>query len=290
MTKNGLGSKIGPFKIGESRSNEHVFVGDETSGNVTVINTDYISMGASYSDSDTKNEAKNNATLYLDRDGIGSKVGPLKIGSNNQIFIGNETSGNVTVIDTGYISMGAEYNDSNTKIGAKESPIFLDVDGVGSRIGPLKVGSSGQIYTGDENTGNVTVIDTGYISMGASYSDSETKSDARENAIIFLDSNGDGSRIGPLKIKTDSDNKILTFGQSRPVFKYKKRVSDSSYHRQLCSVSSDTSIDNHTFNSTDLNKEIQYGTDAVDWETIGGNTHDVEQDIDNDAGNTDTNN
>ena len=290
VTKNGLGSKIGPFKIGESRSNEHVFVGDETSGNVTVINTDYISMGASYSDSDTKNEAKNNATLYLDRDGIGSKVGPLKIGSNNQIFIGNETSGNVTVIDTGYISMGAEYNDSNTKINAKNSPIFLDVNGVGSKIGPLKIGSSRQIYTGDENTGNVTVIDTGYISMGASYSDSETKSDARENAIIFLDSNGDGSRIGPLKIKKDSDNNILTFGQSKPVFKYKKRVSDSNYHRQLCSVSSDTSIDNHTFNSTDLNKEIQYGTDAVDWETIGGNTHDVEQDIDNDAGNTDTNN
>ena len=274
VTKNGLGSKIGPFKIGESRSNEHIFVGDETSGNVTVINTDYISMGASYSDSDTKNEAKNNATLYLDRDGVGSRIGPLKIGSGNQIFIGDESAGNVTIIDTGYISLGAEYNDSNTKIGAKESPIFLDVDGVGSRIGPLKVGSSEQIYTGNENTGNVTVIDTGYISLGASYSDSETKSDAMENAMIFLDSNGEGSRIGPLKIKTDDDNKILTFGQSRPVFKYKRRVSDNRYFRTLCTPesTSSTSIDNHTFNSTDLNKEIQYGADAVDWETVGGDT------------------
>ena len=289
VTKNGLGSKIGPFKIGESRSNEHVFVGDETSGNVTVINTDYISMGASYSNSDTKNEAKNNATLYLDRDGIGSKIGPLKIGSNSQIFIGNETSGNVTVIDTGYISLGAEYNDSNTKIGAKESPIFLDVDGVGSKIGPLKIGNSEQMYMGDENTGNVTVIDTGYISMGASYSDSETKSDAMENAMIFLDSNGEGSRIGPLKIKTDDDNKILTFGQSRPVFKYKRRVSDSKYFRTLCTATSSTSIDNHPFNNTDLNKDIQYGTDAVDWETIDGDTPDVAPDINNDTGNTDPN-
>jgi hypothetical protein len=124
------------------------------------------------------------------------------------------------------------------------------------------------------------VIDTGYISLGASYSNSETKSDAMENAMIFLDSNGEGSRIGPLKIKTDDDNKILTFGQSRPVFKYKRRISYSRdrYFRTLCTPesTSSTSIDNHNFNSTDLNKDIQYGTDAVDWETVGDDTAPVE--------------
>lgn len=226
ITKNGLDSRIGPFKIGNS---DNIFIGNETSGNVTVISTDYVSMGASYSNSDTKNEAKTNATLYLDREGIGSRIGPLKVGSSDQIFIGNEDSG------------------------------------------------------------NVTVIDTGYISMGASYSDSDTKSDARENAIIFLDSDGEGSRIGPLKIKTDSNDRILTFGQSRPVFRYKRRVSDSLYHRQLCSVTSSTSIDSHTFDSGDLNKEIQYGTGIVDWQTVGGDTPYVEPDINNDNVNPDPN-
>ena len=125
--------------------------------------------------------------------------------------------------------------------------------------------------------------------MGASYSNSDTKNEAKTNATLYLDREGIGSRIGPLKIKTDSNDRILTFGQSRPVFRYKRRVSDSLYHRQLCSVTSSTSIDSHTFDSGDLNKEIQYGTGIVDWQTVGGDTPYVEPDINNDNVNPDPN-
>ena len=131
ITKNGINSKIGPFKIGNSTTNEHIYIGDNTTGNTTVIGKDYISMGASYVNSDTKSVASENATIFLDINGEGSKIGPLKIGST--IYIGNEDSGNVTVIHNDYISMGATYVNSNTKENAQQnSMIYLDKDGEGS--------------------------------------------------------------------------------------------------------------------------------------------------------------
>ncbi len=202
ITKNGINSKIGPFKIGNSTTNEHIYVGDNTSGKATVIGKDYISMGASYENSDTKSEASENATIFLDKNGVGSRIGPLKIGSS--------------------------------------------------------------IYIGDENSGNVTVINNDYISMGATYTNSNTKVKAQENSMIYLDKDGEGSRIGPLKIKKDSNNKILTFGNTTQVYSFKNTNSyTASFGTRTGKI-----IDGHTFSNNELNKSIQYGTSIVDFDNI----------------------
>lgn len=202
ITKNGINSKIGPFKIGNSTTNEHIYIGDNTTGNTTVIGKDYISMGASYVNSDTKSVASENATIFLDINGEGSKIGPLKIGST--IYIGNEDSGNVTVIHNDYISMGATYVNSNTK----------------------------------EN--------------------------AQQNSMIYLDKDGEGSRIGPLKIKKDSNNKILTFGNTTQVYSFKNT---NDYTASL-GTRTEKTIDGYTFSNNELNKAIQYGTTIEDFKNI----------------------
>jgi hypothetical protein len=202
ITKNGINSKIGPFKIGNSTTNEHIYIGDNTNGNTTVIGKDYISMGASYVNSDTKSVASENATIFLDRNGEGSKIGPLKIGST--------------------------------------------------------------IYIGNENSGNVTVIHNDYISMGATYTNSNTKENAQQNSMIYLDKDGEGSRIGPLKIKKDSNNKILTFGNTTQVYSFK----NTNDYRAILDTREGTTIDGHTFSDDELNKEIHYGTDIVDFKNM----------------------
>ena len=202
ITKNGINSKIGPFKIGNSTTNEHIYIGDNTTGNTTVIGKDYISMGASYVNSDTKSVASENATIFLDINGEGSKIGPLKIGST--IYIGNEDSGNVTVIHNDYISMGATYVNSNTK----------------------------------EN--------------------------AQQNSMIYLDKDGEGSRIGPLKIKKDSNNKILTFGNTTQVYSFKNT---NDYTASL-GTRTEKTIDGYTFSNNELNKAIQYGTTIEDFKNM----------------------
>lgn len=202
ITKNGINSKIGPFKIGNSTTNEHIYIGDNTTGNTTVIGKDYISMGASYVNSDTKSVASENATIFLDINGEGSKIGPLKIGST--IYIGNEDSGNVTVIHNDYISMGATYVNSNTK----------------------------------EN--------------------------AQQNSMIYLDKDGEGSRIGPLKIKKDSNNKILTFGNTTQVYSFK----NTNDYTVSLGTRTEKTIDGYTFSNNELNKAIQYGTTIEDFKNI----------------------
>lgn len=202
ITKNGINSKIGPFKIGNSTTNEHIYIGDNTTGNTTVIGKDYISMGASYVNSDTKSVASENATIFLDINGEGSKIGPLKIGST--IYIGNEDSGNVTVIHNDYISMGATYVNSNTK----------------------------------EN--------------------------AQQNSMIYLDKDGEGSRIGPLKIKKDSNNKILTFGNTTQVYSFK----NTNDYTVSLGTRTEKTIDGYTFSNNELNKVIQYGTTIEDFKNI----------------------
>ncbi len=202
ITKNGINSKIGPFKIGNSTTNEHIYIGDNTTGNTTVIGKDYISMGASYVNSDTKSVASENATIFLDINGEGSKIGPLKIGST--IYIGNEDSGNVTVIHNDYISMGATYVNSNTK----------------------------------EN--------------------------AQQNSMIYLDKDGEGSRIGPLKIKKDSNNKILTFGNTTQVYSF-KNIND---YTVSLGTRTEKTIDGYTFSNNELNKAIQYGTTIEDFKNM----------------------
>lgn len=202
ITKNGINSKIGPFKIGNSTTNEHIYIGDNTTGNTTVIGKDYISMGASYVNSDTKSVASENATIFLDINGEGSKIGPLKIGST--IYIGNEDSGNVTVIHNDYISMGATYVNSNTK----------------------------------EN--------------------------AQQNSMIYLDKDGEGSRIGPLKIKKDSNNKILTFGNTTQVYSFK----NTNDYTVSLGTRTEKTIDGYTFLNNELNKAIQYGTTIEDFKNM----------------------
>ena len=208
ITKNGYNSKIGPFKVGDNTSgNDHVYVGSSESGNVTVIAKDYISMGTTYANSDTKDKAAANAPIYLNRDGFGSKIGPFKVGgssSNEHIYVGNSVSGNVTVIGKDYISMGATYANSNTK----------------------------------EN--------------------------AQQNSMIYLDKDGEGSRIGPLKIKKDSNNKILTFGNTTQVYSFKNT---NSYTASF-GTRTEKIIDGHTFSDNELNKSIQYGTSIVDFDNI----------------------
>lgn len=146
-------------------------------------------------------------------------------------------------------------------------PVIITKNGINSKIGPFKIGNSTtneHIYIGDNTTGNTTVIGKDYISMGASYVNSDTKSVASENATIFLDINGEGSRIGPLKIKKDSNNKILTFGNTTQVYSFKNT---NDYTASL-GTRTEKTIDGYTFSDDELNKAIQYGTTIEDFKNM----------------------
>lgn len=146
-------------------------------------------------------------------------------------------------------------------------PVIITKNGINSKIGPFKIGNSTtneHIYIGDNTTGNTTVIGKDYISMGASYVNSDTKSVASENATIFLDINGEGSKIGPLKIKKDSNNKILTFGNTTQVYSFK----NTNDYTVSLGTRTEKTIDGHTFSDDELNKTIQYGTTIEDFKNM----------------------
>ena len=92
-----------------------------------------------------------------------------------------------------------------------------------------------------------------------------TKYLADTNAVIYLDKDGDGSKIGPLKVGVDDANKFLTFGNTVQVFSFK---SPNTYSQSLGTrTSTETTIDYHTFDYNEINKSIQYtlpGNPAID--------------------------
>lgn len=155
---------------------------------------------------------------------------------------------------------------NGTLDGESPVPVIITKNGINSKIGPFRVGNSTtdeHIYIGDESSGNTTIIGKDYISIGATYTDSNTNVKAQENSMIYLNKDGEGSRIGPLKIKKDSENRILTFGNTKQVYSFKKtKDSYVSFGSR-----SDFKIDGYTFtDETILDKVIQYGSDIVDFD------------------------
>lgn len=146
-------------------------------------------------------------------------------------------------------------------------PVIITKNGINSKIGPFKIGNSTtneHIYIGDNTTGNTTVIGKDYISMGATYVNSNTKENAQQNSMIYLDKDGEGSRIGPLKIKKDSNNKILTFGNTTQVYSFK----NTNDYTVSLGTRTEKTIDGYTFSNNELNKAIQYGTTIEDFKNI----------------------
>lgn len=146
-------------------------------------------------------------------------------------------------------------------------PVIITKNGINSKIGPFKIGNSTtneHIYIGDNTTGNTTVIGKDYISMGATYVNSNTKENAQQNSMIYLDKDGEGSRIGPLKIKKDSNNKILTFGNTTQVYSFK----NTNDYTVSLGTRTEKTIDGYTFLNNELNKAVQYGTTIEDFKNI----------------------
>lgn len=146
-------------------------------------------------------------------------------------------------------------------------PVIITKNGINSKIGPFKIGNSTtneHIYIGDNTTGNTTVIGKDYISMGATYVNSNTKENAQQNSMIYLDKDGEGSRIGPLKIKKDSNNKILTFGNTTQVYSFK----NTNDYTVSLGTRTEKTIDGYTFSDDELNKAIQYGTTIEDFKNM----------------------
>ena len=100
--------------------------------------------------------------------------------------------------------------------------------------------------------------------MGATYVNSNTKENAQQNSMIYLDKDGEGSRIGPLKIKKDSNNKILTFGNTTQVYSFK----NTNDYTVSLGTRTEKTIDGYTFSNNELNKAIQYGTTIEDFKNI----------------------
>lgn len=227
ITKNGLGSRIGPMFIKDS---EYMYIKNPTNhkdNRITLLGTNQISLGMTEPEFDEillevekpkiPEAIKGKSTIYLDRNGTNSKIGPFEINANGNIEIGNH--------------------------------IFFDQHGYGSRIGQLQIDEN-YIHIG-ENSGNVTVIGDDYISMGTTLALSDTKANAKTNAPIFLDCDGSGSVIGPLEVKIDNTVRELYLGDK--ITNVYENNHTTFYQLDLDSNEVATiSIDGHNFEPTEL--------------------------------------
>lgn len=216
-----------------------------------------------------------NLPVVITKNGLGSRIGPMVIHDDKYIYIKNQNGTgdeNITLLSTNNISLGMTFDDFENLMSERDnmtieeiedsikgkSTIYLNRTGGNSKIGPFKINND-YIYIG-ENTGNVTVIGEDYISMGASLSQSETKQNAMLNAPIYLDRDGDGSKIGPLEVKIDGQSRELCLGDKtnhiyRNAYTTLYKL-DLSYSNSNPNNGGTVVIDGHTFNLSDLTARI----------------------------------
>lgn len=126
ITKSGVGTNIGPFKVDSDNS---ISVGNTMSITGSDITTDGIKIGG------TVDAGK---AVSLTAAGVGSKIGPFMVKDKSTITIGSNISiGNGNIITKG-VQIGGTSNTSK-KI------IHLQDDGTGSVIGPMTVNTSSSI-------------------------------------------------------------------------------------------------------------------------------------------------
>ena len=67
-----------------------------------------------------------------------------------------------------------------------------------------------------------------------------------------------------MKIKKDSNNKILTFGNTTQVYSFK----NTNDYTVSLGTRTEKTIDGYTFSNNELNKAIQYGTTIEDFKNM----------------------
>lgn len=192
ITKAGIGSNIGPFKIA---SKTLITMGNDISihykaGTGTVSSESYIELPGIKIGGIIPNPTK---AISLTKNAINSVIGPFVVDSSKQISVGDikiigDPSASLARLELPGIQIGGT-TDSNKLIWLKGSK-----KGGGSRIGAFSITDDGYVKVGNNITIGNSSIGMPGVQLGGDTVD--------VSKAVCITGNGVGSKIGPFTIST----------------------------------------------------------------------------------------